>query len=219
MKLIRHALISLFLISSGIVEAQTSLPGNPIITHTYCADPSARVFGDTLWLFPSHDKDDASDFLMDDFHAYSTTDMKTWTDHGVIYKPLEDAKWAKSRTWAPDCIERNGKYYFYYAVDKENIGVAVADSPTGPYHDPLGHPLISKNTPGDVCDRMIRAALASVADTAIIPMQDYLGLGGEARMNMPSTLGTNWKWRMRKDALTPALAERLRSMADTYRRI
>ncbi len=72
---------------------------------------------------------------------------------------------------------------------------------------------------GDVCDRMIRAALASVADTAIIPMQDYLGLGGEARMNMPSTLGTNWKWRMRKDALTPALAERLRSMADTYRRI
>ena len=72
MKQLRYTLISLFLISSGIVEAQTSLPGNPIITHTYCADPSARVFGDTLWLFPSHDKDDASDFLMDDFHAYST---------------------------------------------------------------------------------------------------------------------------------------------------
>ena len=113
MKLFKYTLIPLFLISSGIVNAQTSLPGNPIITHTYCADPSARVFGDTLWLYPSHDKDDATDFLMDDFHVYSTTDMKTWTDHGVIYKPLEDAKWAKSRTWAPDCIERNGKYYFY----------------------------------------------------------------------------------------------------------
>ena len=173
MKFIRHALISLFLISSGIVEAQTSLPGNPIITHTYCADPSARVFGDTLWLFPSHDKDDASDFLMDDFHAYSTTDMKTWTDHGVIYKPLEDAKWAKSRTWAPDCIERNGKYYFYYAVDKENIGVAVADSPTGPYHDPLGHPLISKNTPGVVCDRMFIDACPFIDDDG----QAYLFVG------------------------------------------
>ena len=173
MKQLRYTLISLFLISSGIVEAQTSLPGNPIITHTYCADPSARVFGDTLWLFPSHDKDDAFDFLMDDFHAYSTTDMKTWTDHGVIYKPLEDTKWAKSRTWAPDCIERNGKYYFYYAVDRENIGVAVADSPAGPYHDPLGHPLISKNTPGVVCDRMFIDACPFIDDDG----QAYLFVG------------------------------------------
>ena len=104
MKFLKYTLIPLVLIYGGIVVAQTSLPGNPIITHTYCADPSARVFGDTLWLYPSHDKDDATDFLMDDFHVYSTTDMKTWTDHGVIYKPLEDTKWAKSRTCAPDCI-------------------------------------------------------------------------------------------------------------------
>ena len=173
MKLFRYTLISLFLISSGIINAQTSLPGNPIITHTYCADPSARVFGDTLWLYPSHDKDDATDFLMDDFHVYSTTDMKTWTDHGVIYKPLEDAKWAKSRTWAPDCIERNGKYYFYYAVDTENIGVAVADSPTGPFHDPLGHPLISKNTPGVVADRMFIDACPFIDDDG----QAYLFVG------------------------------------------
>lgn len=173
MKLFKYTLIPLFLISSGIVNAQTSLPGNPIITHTYCADPSARVFGDTLWLYPSHDKDDATDFLMDDFHVYSTTDMKTWTDHGVIYKPLEDAKWAKSRTWAPDCIERNGKYYFYYAVDTENIGVAVADSPTGPFHDPLGHPLISKNTPGVVADRMFIDACPFIDDDG----QAYLFVG------------------------------------------
>ena len=173
MKFLTHTLISIFLMSCGIIEAQTSLPGNPIITHTYCADPSARVFGDTLWLYPSHDKDDAFDFLMDDFHAYSTTDMKTWTDHGVIYKPFEDINWAKSRSWAPDCIERNGKYYFYYAVDKENIGVAVADSPAGPFHDPLGHPLITKHSPGVVCDRMFIDACPFIDDDG----QAYLFVG------------------------------------------
>lgn len=64
-------------------------------------------------------------------------------------------------------------------------------------------------SPKEACDRMIRAALGGVADTAIIPMQDYLELGGEARMNVPSTLGTSWKWRMKRDALTPELAEHL----------
>ena len=72
---------------------------------------------------------------------------------------------------------------------------------------------------GDICDKMVRTILASVADTAIIPMQDYLGLGGEARMNVPSTLGTNWKWRLRKDVLTPELADRLKDLADIYRRL
>ncbi len=173
MKPLRYTLILLYLISSSIAVAQNELPGNPIITHTYCADPSARVFGDTLWLYPSHDKDDATDFLMDDFHAYSTTDMKTWTDHGVIYRPLDDIAWAKSRTWAPDCIERNGKYYFYYAVDRENIGVAVSNSPAGPFHDPLGHPLISKNSPGVVCDRMFIDACPFIDDDG----QAYLFVG------------------------------------------
>lgn len=64
----------------------------------------------------------------------------------------------------------------------------------------------------------IRAALASVADTAIIPMQDYLGLGGEARINLPSTLGDNWKWRMEKDACTPQLAERILKLTKLYGR-
>ncbi|MBO5094741.1 MAG: 4-alpha-glucanotransferase [Lachnospiraceae bacterium] len=65
----------------------------------------------------------------------------------------------------------------------------------------------------------IRSALSSVADTAVIPMQDYLGLGGEARMNMPSTLGTNWKWRMKPDACTDELAQRIRDMVKLYGRL
>lgn len=70
-----------------------------------------------------------------------------------------------------------------------------------------------------VCDRMIRECLSSVADTAVIPMQDYLELDNSARMNVPSTLGTNWKWRMKKDALTTELAARMRSMASVYGRM
>jgi len=127
--------------------------GNPIINHMYTADPSARVFGDTLWLYPSHDKDDAVNFSMEDYHAFSTTDMVHWTDHGVIFNPITQTQWAKSKAWAPDCIERNGKYYLYYPTDQRHIGVAVGDTPCGPFHDPLGHPLISIDTPGVICDR------------------------------------------------------------------
>lgn len=64
----------------------------------------------------------------------------------------------------------------------------------------------------------IRAALGSVADTAVIPMQDYLGLGSEARMNTPSTLGDNWKWRMKKDAFSGKLAEQMREVTTLYGR-
>jgi 4-alpha-glucanotransferase len=65
----------------------------------------------------------------------------------------------------------------------------------------------------------IRAALASVADTAIVPAQDLLGLGSEARMNRPATIGGNWRWRLRPGQLTPAVLERLAVMTATYDRI
>lgn len=71
----------------------------------------------------------------------------------------------------------------------------------------------------DVCDKIIRLALGSVADTAIIPMQDYLELGGEARMNVPSTLGTNWKWRMKECAMTEELAEKMYKYTRMYGRL
>ena len=143
-------IITILLLLALPISAQS---GNPIITDAYTADPSAHVFGDTLWLYPSHDKDDAASFSMEDYHVYSTTDMRHWHDHGVIFNPLTQTTWAKSAAWAPDCIYRNGKYYLYYPTDKRHIGVAVADTPYGPFRDPLGHPLISIDSPGVVCDR------------------------------------------------------------------
>ena len=65
----------------------------------------------------------------------------------------------------------------------------------------------------------VRAAYASVANLAVIPMQDFLGLGTEARINTPSTLGDNWKWRMKQGAFTKELAEKMRNMAKLYGRL
>ncbi|MDE7274099.1 MAG: 4-alpha-glucanotransferase [Lachnospiraceae bacterium] len=70
----------------------------------------------------------------------------------------------------------------------------------------------------DICESLIRTALGSVADTAIIPMQDYLGLGSEARVNTPSTLGGNWEWRMERDACTEALSSHIRELTQLYGR-
>ena len=70
----------------------------------------------------------------------------------------------------------------------------------------------------EVCDAMVSAAMASVADYCIIPLQDYLGLGSEARINIPSTVGANWKWRMKKGALTSEVIEKMDTMAKMYGR-
>jgi 4-alpha-glucanotransferase len=75
----------------------------------------------------------------------------------------------------------------------------------------------AKRTP-ELCETLIRTALGSVADTAVIPMQDYLGLGGEARINTPSTLGGNWEWRMEKDACTEELSKHMLELARIYGR-
>ncbi len=139
--------IVLLLFTAGICQAQ-----NPFITHMYTADPSARVFGDTLYVYPSHDDDTATWFSMTDWHVFSTTDMKNWTDHGVALS-MENLSWASHEAWAPDCGYMNGTYYFYYPVEANYIGVAIGDRPTGPFEDPLGEPLITRQTPGVVNNR------------------------------------------------------------------
>jgi beta-xylosidase len=125
---------------------------NPVITHMYTADPSARVFDGVLYLYPSHDRDSATWWDMVDWHVFSTTDMVNYTDHGVALS-LEDISWAGKFAWAPDCVKKMDKYYFYYPTDQKHIGVAVSDKPCGPFLDPLGHPLISKDSPGVKADR------------------------------------------------------------------
>lgn len=125
-------------------DAQTTREINlPIIQTKYTADPAPYVHGDTVYLFTTHDEDGASGFMMKDWLLYTSTDMVNWQDHGAVVS-LKDFKWYKgdNGAWAEQVIERNGKWYMYCPIHGNGIGVLVADSPYGPYKDPLGKPLV-----------------------------------------------------------------------------
>ena len=118
---------------------------NPIVQTAYTADPAPLVYNDKLYLYTSHDEDDSTWFTMNDWKLYSTDDMVNWTEHPtpLSFKTFE---WARGDAWAAQCIERDGKFYMYVPVtDRKGesaIGVALADSPYGPFYDPLGTPLV-----------------------------------------------------------------------------
>jgi hypothetical protein len=145
----RYQTIILFLSVTLMSTASTLFAQNPFITNQFSADPSARVFGDKVYVYPSHDilategKGRAGWFCMEDYHVFSSANLTNWTDHGIIVTQNK-VPWVKPDSynmWAPDCIERNGKYYFYFpATPKDSsygrgfaIGVAIADRPEGPY--------------------------------------------------------------------------------------
>jgi arabinoxylan arabinofuranohydrolase len=122
--------------------------GNPLFRDLFTADPAPLVVGDTLYLYTGHDQaQDGVMFDMRDWLVFSTRDMKTWTRHSPIMK-AKDFKWAKGDAWASQAIEKNGKFYFYAAVSHDDshpgmaIGVAVSDSPMGPFTDARGSALI-----------------------------------------------------------------------------
>ena len=127
---------------------------NPIARDIYTADPAPIVYGDTLYLYTTHDEDELiNDFYtMFDWRCYSTKDMVNWTDHGKIFS-LDDIEWADDRAWAPQAIVHKGKFYLYCPVHKKDGGMAIAvgisDSPTGPFRD-LGHPLVDEGDWNDI---------------------------------------------------------------------
>ncbi|MFF7163383.1 family 43 glycosylhydrolase [Streptomyces sp. NPDC008086] len=117
------------------------------------ADPNIVRFGDTFYIYPTTDGFEG--WSGTQFKAYSSTDLVHWKDHGVILDLGPDVSWADSRAWAPTIAEKDGKYYFYFCADA-NIGVAVSDSPTGPFKDALGKPLLKA---GQLSGQMIDPAV------------------------------------------------------------
>ena len=122
-----------------------SMAQNPIIRDQFTADPTARVFNNKVYLYPSHDivppAGQRQDwFCMEDYHVFSSENLTDWTDHGVIVTQNK-VPWVKPNSysmWAPDCVYKDGKYYFYFPSNPASgmgfgIGVAVADSPEGPF--------------------------------------------------------------------------------------
>ena len=140
----------IFLITAVMAAATTlgtlSFADNPVVQTKFTADPAPMVYRDTVYLYTSHDEDDAQGFTMRNWMCYTTQDMVNWIDHGII-AGLSTFRWANQNNdaWAPQCIERDGKFYLYVPVHQGGgnvIGVAVADNPFGPFKDPLGKPLI-----------------------------------------------------------------------------
>lgn len=121
----------------------------PLVSNRYLADPSPLVTKDRVYIYCSNDDESPVEgsYNIPNVVCVSSSDMKNWTDHGSVFRAADDTSWAK-KTWAPAAIERNGKFYLYFGNGGGNIGVVAADSPTGPFKDVLGKPLIEHGTPG-----------------------------------------------------------------------
>ncbi|MDR2910148.1 MAG: glycoside hydrolase family 43 protein [Bacteroidales bacterium] len=143
--------------SAPKTEQKTFMPkGNPLVTDNFTADPAPLVHDGTLYLYVGHDEyypgqDSAGggqEFNITEWLCYSTEDMKTWTDHGAVLAPT-DFSWGTGEAWASQVVENNGKFYYYVTAmagepyNSRLVGVAVSDSPTGPFVDALGKPLVS----------------------------------------------------------------------------
>lgn len=125
-----------------------SSEGNPIIKHKYTADPAALVYKDRVYLYTGHDQapKEKNFYEMHEWLAFSSNDLKTWTEHPVPLK-VKDFKWSKGDAWAGQVIERNNKFYWYVCTEHikggKAIGVAIADSPIGPFSDTRGTALVT----------------------------------------------------------------------------
>ena len=131
-----------------------SLPAatNPIITDAFTADPAVLVHKDTVYLYAGQDEapnDKHQGYVMNRWLCYSSTDLVNWTPQGSPLAPT-DFTWAKGAAWASQVVERGGKFYWYAPVEHATIhgkaiGVAVSDSPTGPFKDARGSALITND--------------------------------------------------------------------------
>ena len=130
--------------------ASTTKAQNPFV-QTWCtSDPAPMVHNGTMYVYTGHDEDGADFFWMQEWRVYSTQDMVNWQDHGSPLA-LESFSWADDRAWASQTIERDGKFYWYICAHSKlsngmAIGVAVSDSPTGPFRDALGKPLFENGS-------------------------------------------------------------------------
>ena len=124
--------------------------GNPFVNYKYAADPAAIVHDGRMYVYAGHDEcpPNQNRYVMNEWLVFSSSDLKTWTEHPVPLKVSEFA-WAKGDAWASQVIERYGKFYWYITAEHKDggkaIGVAVSDSPTGPFKDARGSAIITND--------------------------------------------------------------------------
>ena len=140
----------LTILSAALAIALGSAAQNPFVQTWFTSDPAPMVHNGTMYVYTGHDEDNADFFWMQEWRVYSTQDMVNWQDHGSPLA-LESFSWADDRAWASQTIERDGKFYWYICAHSKisngmAIGVAVSDSPTGPFRDAIGKPLFENGS-------------------------------------------------------------------------
>lgn len=156
MKSAAHAAATLLLL---LTAAGAATAANPVATDIYTADPTVVVDGGRIYLYTGRDEtpEGGKGYHMHEWRVYSSCDMQHWTDHGVPAS-VKTFAWAKSDAYAADVVKHGGRFYLYAPVKHATvkgmaIGVAVADSPTGPFRDARGSALITndmtRETPND----------------------------------------------------------------------
>lgn len=153
LKLLRTGAFILLLLTSLASTAQ-----NPVITEKYTADPAAIVHNDTVFLYVGHDEaaHDFHFYNLNEWLIYSSTDMVNWKEEAAF--PVSEFEWARGDAWAAEVIEKDGKFYWYITAHHKDvdgkagkaIGVAVADSPVGPFRDAIGAALITNDMTTDI---------------------------------------------------------------------
>ncbi len=139
-------------VADGLRAVRHEMPPPPVLPG-YHADPHIAVFGDTYYLYPTTDGSEG--WASTSFSCMSSKDLVHWRNHGVILRLGVDVQWTDRNAWAPAIATKNGKYYFYTSA-AQNIGVAVADTPHGPFSDPLGEPLVPRGRwRGQTIDPMV----------------------------------------------------------------
>lgn len=147
---------ALVLAFSCLAVAPTATAGNPFVTDVYTADPSVLVHDDVVYLYTGHDEatEQDTDYRMNEWLCFSSLDLVHWTAHGSPLR-VSDFSWALSSAFAGDLVERAGKYYWYVPMTHRTIpgfaiGVAVSDSPFGPFRDARGSALITNAMTTDI---------------------------------------------------------------------
>lgn len=139
----------LFLSLLALTCLSAAAQHNPILPELH-ADPDIIADGGRYYIYST--TDGAAGWGGYYFTCYSSKDLKKWQYEGIILDVLKDTKWARNKgnAWAPAIEKKNGRFYFYFSADqgeRKAIGVAVSDSPTGPFRD-LGHPIVDKRPEG-----------------------------------------------------------------------
>jgi beta-xylosidase len=153
MKYTWSILLSGLLLSTATYAQTDTLNAPATVLPGVYADPHIAAFGKKFYIYPTTDGSDG--WKATSFTAWSSKDLVNWKSEKVILDLPRDITWAKERAWAPAIAYKNGKYYYYFSADV-NIGVAVADKPTGPFKDALGRPLVKKAMlKGQMIDPMV----------------------------------------------------------------